>query len=615
MVESVAWITERKNVLSLGLYLSALLAYGRFTSFWTHPNENAPPERPQRRWGSYTLAFTLFTAAMLSKTTAFSFPAVILLICWWKRGTIRWRDDVLPTLPFFIVSIGFCTLTSWIEKNHVGAHGPDWAISFPARCLIAGRAFWFYVGKLLWPANLCFTYPRWQLDTASFSQWLYPISAIGALLILWLVRKRTGRAPLAAALFFVGTLFPSLGFMNAYFMRYSFVCDHWMYLSSLGLFALAAALITRLAAKLHAPESSFAFAAVALPIFAILTWRQCGIYLDLGTLWRDTLAKDPNSWLAQNNLGIMLRNEGKLAEAIAHYQEALRINPNYAETHNNYGVALKVSGHIDEAIAQYEEAIRLRPDYADAYDNLGNALRAQGRLTEAVEQYDQAIQLEPELTMAHYNLAIALKQQGKLDDAVAQYDQAIQLDPDFFEAHSNLAVILLQLGRIPEAVEHYDEAARLRPNSAWAHNDLALALCQAGRPRDAISQWELALQAKPDYPEAQSSLAWLLATLAPADGGDPPRAVVLAEQACGLTGYQIPGFVDTLAASYAAAGQFDDATVTAQKAVDLARAAGQSQLAGEIQARLQLYRNGQPYLQSSSPNRNQSVQAGSAQNP
>ena len=213
MVESVGWITERKNVLSLPLFLGALLAYGRFTRFWKADPDpaSAADHSPTRcRW-AYALSFLLFLAAMLAKATAFSLPAVILLIGWWKRGRIRWRADVLPTLPFFALALALGLGTAWLEKNHVGATGPEWTITFPERCLIAGRALWFYVGKLFWPANLCFVYPRWHLDAGSFRQWIYPVAAIGMLLALWFGRARIGRGPAAAVYYFVGTFFRCWG--------------------------------------------------------------------------------------------------------------------------------------------------------------------------------------------------------------------------------------------------------------------------------------------------------------------------------------------------------------------------------------------------------------------
>jgi protein O-mannosyl-transferase len=580
MVESVAWITERKNVLSMVLYLSALLAYGRFTGFWS---TNDPPKRD---WKFYGLAFALFVLALLAKTTAFSFPAVVLLIRWWKKGKIDPKRDLLPTLPLLAVSIGFCSLTGWLEKHHVGAHGPEWQIPFAQRCLIAGRVFWFYIGKLIWPSNLCFVYSRWRVDPHSLAQWLIPASAVGVLIGLWLARSRIGRGPAAAAFFYVGTLFPSLGFMNAYFMRYSFVCDHWAYLSTLGLIALAGAMI----ARIRVTGSMYAFAAVLLPIYAVLTWQQCGIYKDIETLWRDTLAKDSSTWLALNNLGIVLRNEGKIPEAIELYRESLRYDPDFPETHNNLGVALKQEGKLDEAIAEYNIALRLKPDYADARNDLGNALRAQGNLPQAIEQYDLAIQDEPEFAEAYFNLAIAYAQEGKSDQAIAAYQQAIGIDPDYFEARCNLGLLLAESNHLPEAIEQYAEAVRIRPHFAMVRNDYAIILSQAGQTRDAIAQWQIALQLKRNqYPGAAINLASQLATMDPSQGGDPAQAVTWAQMACEQTQYQIPGYLDTLAMAYAAAGRLDDAVATDNKAMELAQAAGQSQLVAQIQSRLNSY--------------------------
>ncbi len=425
MVESVAWITERKNVLSLVFYLGAVLAYGRFNAFWNEEKDSATRVPKQRDWMAYGLAFVLFLAALLAKTTAFSLPAVILLICWWKRGRMRWRGDILPTVPFFGVAIGQCVVTAWLERNHVGAKGAEWVISFPERCLIAGRAVWFYAGKLFWPAKLCFVYPRWELNSNSLWQWLYPVSAVAALLALWLARARLGRGPVAAALYFVGTLFPVLGFMNAYFMRFSFVCDHWVYLSSLGLIALGAALVARGAEHLRPKAVLYGLGAVVLPVLGMLTWRQCGMYADIETLWRDTLRKNPGAWMAQYNLGQMLQTSGKMTEAKEHYEQALDFN--------------------------------------------------------------------------------------------SQCD------------------------------------------------------------------------------EAQNNLAWLLGTLAPAEGGDPVRAVTLAQRACKLTGNCDANCLDTLAVAYAATGRFNDAIATTQKAITLAHSAGQAELVQKMEARLELYRDGHAY--------------------
>jgi tetratricopeptide (TPR) repeat protein len=605
MVESVAWITERKNVLSMALYLGALLAYGRFNSFWDGENPEPPAKAAKRpAWLAYGLSFVLFSLALPAKSTAFSLPAVILLICWWKQGGIRWKADIPPTLPFFAVAAGFSAVTFLVERNHVGAKGSEWDFSFPQRCLIAGRVFWFYIGKLIWPANLCFIYPRWQISSGSWWQWLFPISAVGTLAGLWLARGRIGRGPAAAALFYAGTLFPSLGFVNVYYMRYSFVCDHWTYLSSLGLIALAAGLAVRAAGYFRAPAALYGSSAVVLGIFWVLTWRQSGTYADIETLWRDTLGKNPGAWLAHNNLGVELSDQGDMAGSIAQYQEALRLNPGYPEAHNNLGVAFKQMGEYDAAIDQYEQALRIRPDYLDARENLGNALRSGGRVPEAIDQYDRVLQMEPDFAEADYDLAIALVQQGDLDGGIQHYQAAIRLDPDYYEAHSNMGVLLMQVGRIQEAVEQFKETARIRPDSAEAQNYLALALWHEGDLPGAMDHWEQALRINADYPEAQIRLAWQLATLPPQSGGDPVRALALSQRACDETGDRLARYLDTKAVAYAANGRFYDAIATAQKAIDLANAAGQSKLVGQIQARLQLYRSGRayaPYSETTSP--------------
>jgi tetratricopeptide (TPR) repeat protein len=519
MVESAAWITERKNVLSLVFYLGALLAYQRYAGNRQEASDDSSQVRQSesvspvtgRRAFFYGLAFVLFLCALLAKTTAFSLPAVILLIGWWKRGQIRWRADVLPTLPFFALALGLCALAAWLEKNHVGAHGPDFALNFPQRCLIAGRAFWFYLGKLFWPAQLCFVYPRWQPNPGVWWQWLYPVTAAGTILGLWLARKRIGRGPIAALLFFVGTSFPLLGFLNTYFMRYSFVCDHWVYLPSLGVLALVAALVVRMAEQLRLRRGVYGFAAVILAVLSILTWRQCGMYANLQTLWRTTIARNPDCWLAQNNLGTILFNQDNLAEAIQRFERALQIKPDSADTLNNLGGALARQGKLDKAIQYYDRALQLKPDDVEAQNNLGVALADQGKFDEAVRHYERALQLDPDYAEAHNNLGITLADQGKLDEAIQHYERVLQLKPDYAEAHNNLGIALADQGKLDEAIQHFERALQLKPDYVEAHYNLGFALADQGKLDKAIQQYERALQLKPDYAEAHCNLGFALA--------------------------------------------------------------------------------------------------------
>jgi Flp pilus assembly protein TadD len=505
MVESAAWITERKNVLSLVLCLAALLAYLRFARDVTDEEGQVTVEKeavsatdalpfPSHATCHaalfYGLAFVLFLGALLAKTTAFSLPAVVLLLAWWRRGRLRWRADVLPTAPFFALAFGLCAVTAWMEKNHVGAHGPEFALTFAQRCLIAGQAFWFYLGKLFWPVHLCFVYPRWQPNPAVWWQWLYPVTAAGTLLALWLARKQIGRGPITALLFFVGTLFPLLGFMNAYGMRYSFVWDHWVYLSSLGPLALVAALV---AERRRLSALVYGFAIVVLPVLGFLTWREAGTFANMETLWRTTLARNPRCSMAQSNLGNLLFDEGKPVEAEVYYREALQINPDYAEAHSNLGIALAAQGKAAEALWHFERAIELNPDYAEGHYNLAVALAAQRKFAEAMQHYERAIQLKPDYAEAYDNLGIALAMQGRLADAVQDFDRAAQLQPRFAEAHYDLALALTTQERWAEAIQHFERAVQLKPDYALAQFNLGIALAHEGKPEEAIPHWEQAL--------------------------------------------------------------------------------------------------------------------------
>jgi tetratricopeptide (TPR) repeat protein len=600
MVESAAWITERKNVLSLVLYLGALSVYGRWASFWKAEDDSSRCARYfPTHWGGYLLAWLLALGALLAKTTAFSLPAVILLICWWKRGRIRWRADVLPTVPFFALAIGVGLITARLERTHVGANGPEWAIPFSERCLVAGRALVFYISKLVWPANLCFVYPRWQLDAHALRQWLYPCIAGGTVLALWSARNRFGRGPAAAALFFVGALFPVLGFMNAYFMRYSFVCDHWVYLPSLGPIALAAAGIAT-AFKWFWRRPVFLESTVygtLLLVLAALTWRQAHIYHDPETLWQSIITKNSQSWLAHNNLGNILLKHGRLQEAMGHYQQALLVKPDCAEAHGDLGNAFILTGKLEEAIEQYKQAVQMQPQNPGAHYDLGNALLRADRAEEAIKHYEQALRLKPDDAEALLNLATALLRLGKTEEAVRRLDQWLQVNPGDGKAHSQLGTVLIAAGKPGEAIRHLEQALRIRADDAEAHNSLGLASVRQGRLPQAIGHYEQAIRFQPDFADPYNNLAWLLATHALTQGGNGVRAVALAQRACELAGNSRAGYLDTLAAAYAAAGRFREAIATAEKAIELARATSSPKAVGEYEARLELYRSGRAYFQ------------------
>jgi tetratricopeptide (TPR) repeat protein len=349
-------------------------------------------------------------------------------------------------LPFFGLSIGLGLVIYWLERNHVGARGPDWALSFPERVLIAGRALWFYIGKLLSPAGLCFIYPRWELNVHSARQWLFPLSAIAVAGCLWLFRHRIGRGPLTATLFYAGTLFPVLGFMNGYFMKYSFVCDHWSYLSTLGPIALGAALVTGLARRLKSKLMLPVFAIFLLPSLALLTHRQSGIFRDSETLYRVTLARNANADLAHNNLGLLLFQAGQLDEAIAHFEAAVRIRPSSAHAHNNLANALRSAGREREAVAHYEASLRTEPNNVSTLNNLAlllasswdASLRDGRRALELAQRANQLTGGRSALTLCALGAAYA--ESGRFADAIAAAKRARQ----FVNPNTPLAPLLEQ---------------------------------------------------------------------------------------------------------------------------------------------------------------------------
>jgi protein O-mannosyl-transferase len=556
MAESVAWITERKNVLSQLLFLAALTAYGRQASFWT---ANHPPARSPA--ACYVLALVLFTAALLAKTTAFALPAVVLLLAWWKRGRIDWRQDVLPTLPFFALATIAGLGAAWIETHQVGAQGADWDRTWQETILVAGRVPWFYAGKLLFPINQCFVYPRWELDAGSLLQWLYPATAIAFLLLAWLFRARLGRGLSTAAFYFTGTLLPVLGFMNVFGMRYSYVADRWLYLSSLGVLVMAAALTARIAGHLRVPPKLGVMLALpALLLLATLTWHQAAQYRDAESLWRRTLAGNPACWLAHNSLGVALVQADRFDEAIASYQKALAIKPDYAEARNNLAVAYLKKGRPDEAISQFEKALALQPDYAHA----------------------------------HCNLGATLAQMGRLDEAIAHYEEALKILPEYPQALGNLGNACLQKGRFDEAIAHYQKALSLASDNVGTHNNLGSALFQTGRVREAVGQFEIALKLDPAHLDALTNLALMLATSFEPSLRDGPRAVELATQASRLAGREDPLVMHALAAAHAECGRFAEAADIAQRALSLASAQGNAGLAGVIRNARELYLNGRP---------------------
>jgi len=497
--ESVAWITEIKNTLSGALYLAAALLYLRFDT--------------ERRPSWYVGSAALFALALLSKTVTATLPAALLVAFWWQRGKLEWRRDVVPLLPFFALGAAGGAVTAWVEHTYIGARGAEFEFSIVERCLIAGRAFWFYLTKLVAPVNLMFVYPRWEISQSVAWLYLFPAAALALLAACWRLRRRS-RAPLAALLFFGGTLVPALGFVNVYPFRFSFVADHFQYLASLGIISLFAAAVAVATTRAGSAGRSIHVAAACIlaVVLGTLTWRESRQYVDADTLYRSTIARNPAAWMAHHNLGVLklYGPVSDLAEAMTHIETSLRINPDNAEAHNSLGFALQRLGRMDEALDSYRTARRLMPTLAAPHNNLGVVAQAQGRLDEAHALYSEAARLNPRDPEARRNLGIVLQELGRLDEAAVHLQRSLQLDPGSAKAHDSLGTVRLKQGQVEAAAAEYRAALGIDPGYAEARNNLAFSLQRLGRTDEAASEYREAIRLRPDSAKTRDNLGVLL---------------------------------------------------------------------------------------------------------
>jgi Tfp pilus assembly protein PilF len=460
--ETVAWVSELKNTQSGFFFLLALLMFLRF-------EEGSRPL-------DYAATLVLGTAAMLSKPSTVVLPGVMLLCAWWQRG--RWvRNDFLQAAPLMAFGVVMSLVAIVEQRMEIAPErgASEWALTIAQRTVLAGRAPWFYAGRVLWPAHLCFVYPRWELVEHSALEWL-PLAAVAlAAVTLWQFRHaRWAKALIFGLGYFMIALLPVLGLVDTYFFRYSFVADRFQYLPCIGLISLVvgtAAEVFERAGRRHR-TLGVTIAAAVLLVLGMATWSQAHIYRDSQTLWSDTLRKNPGCWAAHNDLGLALVEQGRLQEAIGHYQQALQFCSD-AQVHNNMGFALMRQGRLQEAMGHYQQALQLRPDYPELHNNMGVALARQGRFQEAMGHYQQALQLRPAYAEAHNNLGIALFRLGQVQEAMVHWERALEIKPDYAEAHNNMGNALLKLGDVQKAIEHYEQALRINPDYAQAQRNLA----------------------------------------------------------------------------------------------------------------------------------------------
>jgi len=550
-VESVAWITERKNVLMGLFFLLTIRAWVEFVD-----------KQTKHRWFFYVLALLLYALALFSKTTACTLPAALLLILWLQGRRINQRQ-LVQLVPFVVLALGMGLLTVWWERYHQGTRGPLFAISPPERLLIASRAIWFYLGKLFWPSNLTFIYPRWIVSPTHLLEYAWLAALGGLCAVISFARRYVGRSLEVAALFFVATLSPVLGFIMLYTFRYTFVADHYQYLASIGPIALASAGITTLAASFKESRHFIFGAAVCiLAALAVLTWRQSTMYTDIEALWRTTIGRNPGCWMAHNNLGIVLSQKGETEEAIAHYRKTLEMSPDFADADYNLGNALLQKGEIDAAILHCQRAVTIQPNDPEAQVALGNALFQKGLIDESIVHYQKALAIRPYYVTAHYNLSSAFLKKGEIDEAIFHCRAVLSTQPEHADAHTILASAFLQKGEIGTAIEQYKKTLEIMPRSVPALNNLA----------------------------------WILATYSDPAFRDGTKALELAQRANEFSGRNNPIILRTLAAAHANVGQFSMAVEVGQLALSLTDR--QSPLASALQRELAGYEAREPYREN-----------------
>jgi len=546
-VESVAWVSEQKNTLSGAFYLAAALAYLRFDA--------------SRRRAPYVLALALFALALATKTVTATLPAALLVVLWWRRGRLSWRGDVLPLAPFLAFGAAAGVVTAWVEKAYIGATGAAFNLSVADRFLIAGRALWFYLGKILWPADLMFIYPRWAVDSGDAWQYAFPLAAAAVVAALFALRGRS-RGPLAAALLFAGTLFPALGFINVFPFVYSFVADHFQYLAAA--FAISSLAAAAAAAAARLPLIARAAAGACLVAgLGCLTFVQCATYTDAETLWRATIARNPACWMAYQNLGGVLMRADRADKAEEQFRKALDLNPGDTEAMNELGVATMQQGKVDEAVALYQRALAIAPNDAETHLNLGVALLQKGEPELAANHFQHAAQIDPKSAKARKDLAAAYLQEKQWSDAVTQFQRAAEIEPDDAQTRYALGSALVRAGRTAEAMAQFRKVLELDEENAEAHFSIALGLMSDGKAGEALPHLKRALELKPDYAEARDVLANALL-----QDGKPDEASSSVMAALALKPDD-PQIQNDAGALYARRGQADQAAACYRRALEI----------------------------------------------
>ena len=504
-VESVAWISERKDVLSTFFGMLTIWVYLKWVKV---PSVS--------RYIQLVLCFSL---GLMSKPMLVTFPLVLLLLDYWplERLQVHGADldfgqnikilkrMVWEKIPLFCLAGGSCLVTLVAQKQG-GAVATLASLPFLSRVVNAAVSYFLYIYKTILPFNLAVFYPH----PGVWPWWLIAVSFMALIIISFFAIKTFNRAPYFAVgwLWYMGTLVPVIGLVQ---VGVQSMADRYTYIPLIGIFIAAvwgiSGLFSRLLQKKHLVP---ALVSCVFIIFAILTWKQVAFWKNSIVLFEHTLEVTEGNWLSHNNLGIALKREGRVPEAMEHFKEAVRINPDYAEAHNNLGIALIGTGKLEEAISHYKEAIQIDPNYTEAHYNLAIAFEKAGRTDLAIKEYRQAIELNRNFAKASNNLGLLYLKQGSIEEAITQYNEALRVEPGYAMAHNNLGIAYAQIKRTDEAVKHFQEAIRIKPDFLSAHAHLGRIYYDKGDLAKAEHHFRTAIQINPNFSYARKQLEAIL---------------------------------------------------------------------------------------------------------
>jgi Flp pilus assembly protein TadD len=596
-VESVAWISERKDVLSAVFFMLTLSAYTRYVH--------------ARSLTSYLLVLLWFAFGLMSKPMLVTVPFVLLLLDYWplrrfapqapakipKQRRVEDRASIrrifLEKIPLLLLSFGSCAATVLAQRHFIDPIGH---LSLMDRLGNAAVATIVYLRQLVWPTGLSVFYPhpRHSLSVVQVSTAALFLLAVSTAAFMY---RRKHPYFFTGWFWFLGMLVPVSGIVQVGEQAHA---DRYTYLPQIGLYILVTWFVVDTASSWRHRRIVLG-TAMASSIVMLMwpAWKQTNYWHDGRALWTRAVAVNPQNDTAHISLCDLDLREDRLNDAIFHARKALEIRPDSADAHSRLGVALSAYGENEEASIHFQKVLQTRPDRPRVHYNIATLFLNSGHLDEAIAEFEKELRIQPEFVEAHNNLGIALTSKGELDAALAHFQKAMELDPRLPKVHHNIAMILLRQGRPNQAIAHLQKELRVNPASAEAHNDLGIAWSQQGRIDQAISEWQKTLELRPDNLNAYCNLVWVFATFPDDAIRRGAQAVALGERALQLSGDGEPRIYRLLAAAYAENGQFDKATATAERGSQLAIKQGNYDLAKALEANVDLYRKRLPLRDTS----------------